>query len=265
MLKQKKSTGLIFLVVFTLVALTSGARANDKYKDMALVPAGEFTMGLTLEQVQKAVGAMGGMEKYHDNAQPAHTVKVDAFYIDKYEVTNKQYKEFIDATKRTPPENWKGNNYPKGSGNEAVIYVSWNDAVAYAAWKGKRLPTEAEWEKAARGTDGRIFPWGNKFKRKRALVDKPNKGKPGPVGKYKKGVSPYGLFDMAGNVWEWTASNYLPYPGNKYPDEFYGNERYVVRGGSWYTDKFDAMTTFRDKFTPVSSYEDVGFRCAVSP
>ena len=261
-----KGRAWCWLLVVICLWPAAYARAGDsKYEGMVLVPAGEVTIGLTPQQVRKVTESMGGMSKYHDNAQPAHKVMVDAFYIDKYEVTNKQYKEFVDATGHTPPINWEGNNYPPGKGDHPVVYVSWESAVAYAKWRGKRLPTEIEWEKAARGTDGRLFPWGNKFKRRYANTDDGGPGHTTPVGKYKKGVSPYGCFDMAGNVAEWTASNYLPYPGNNFPDEFYGKERFVVRGGSWYTNNYEALTTFRFKFTPVSDYEDVGFRCALSP
>ena len=255
----------LLVVAALLLAGEVSRAADDKYKDMVLIPAGEFSMGLTNEQVKELVGKLGGMEKYHDNAQPAHKVKLDAFYIDKYEVTNKQYKDFVDATGHAPPEHWRNGSYPPGLADHPVVYVTWHDAVAYAKWKGKRLPTEAEWERAARGTDGRFFPWGDKFKRRYANTDDGGPGKTTPVGKYKKGVSPSGCFDMAGNVGEWTASNYLPYPGNSFPDEFYGHDRFVVRGGSWYTFNYEALATFRFKFTPVSAYEDVGFRCAVSP
>ncbi len=256
---------LSFAVVGLLLSAPSGQAKAKSFEGMVLVPAGEFVMGLTNEQVKDLVRKLGGMEKYNDNAQPAHKVRVDAFYIDKYEVTNKQYKEFVDATGCTLPEHWEGKNYPAGLGDHPVVYVTWNAAVAYAKWKGKRLPTEAEWEKAARGTDGRIFPWGNKFKRRTANTDDGGPGKTTPVGKYKKGVSPYGCYDMAGGVGEWTASNYLPYPGNSFPDEFYGKERFVVRGGSWYTNKYEIVTTFRFKYTQVSDYEDVGFRCVANP
>jgi iron(II)-dependent oxidoreductase len=257
----------VVLVGLSLIVLNSGiARAEEKYPNMVLVPAGEFTMGLDEAQVKKVVDLLGGMVKYHDSSTPAHKVKLDAFYIDKYEVTNEEYKKFVEAKGHRIPLHWEdaGGDIPQGKEKHPVVYVSWEDAVAYCEWAGKRLPTEAEWEKAARGTDGRFFPWGNKFSRKKANFEKSRKNDTTKVGSYPKGVSPYGCYDMAGNVWEWTADNYLPYPGNKYEDEFYGKERYVLRGGSYLDAKYDLLTTTRSKFTPVTDDENVGFRCAKS-
>ncbi len=238
--------------------------------DMVLVKAGEFTMGISGSEVEKVVDKLGGMEKYHFNAVPAHKVKTKTFYIDKLEITNAQYKEFCDATSREVlPEHWEDGNIPDKKAKHPVVYVTWHDAVAYCQWKGKRLPTEQEWEHAARGNDGRLFPWGMSPKRKMSKytnldVGRRSKQDTVPVGKYPKGASPYKAQDMCGNVGEWTASNYYPYPGNKYEDEFYGKERYVVRGGSWYTTPYESTVTFRYKYTPVSAYEDIGIRCVVS-
>ncbi len=229
--------------------------------NMILIPAGVFTMGLTDAQLGK-VKDLGGSVVRNGNATPAHKVNLPAYYIDKYEVTNEDYKKFVEATKRTPPEHWEGGNIPAGLGKHPVVFVTMNDAKAYAKWAGKRLPTEAEWEKGARGTDGRIFPWGNRYKRRHANTDEARKGGTTPVGSFEKGKSPYGVYDMAGNVWEWTSDNYLPYPGSKHEDEFWGKERFVVRGGSWYDLKSDAVTAARSKFTPPSADETLGFRCA---
>lgn len=257
---------LALFVVSLIVFYYNTAAADDEYPGMALVAAGEFSMGLDVDRVKKVVGSLGGMVKYHDSATPAHKVNVDAFYIDKHEITNEAYKKFIEAAEYRIPLSWEdaGGDIPQGKEKYPVIYVSWEDAVAYCEWTGKRLPTEAEWEKAARGTDGRLFPWGNKFSKKKLNYNKSRKRGTTKVGSYPKGASPYGCLDMAGNVWEWTADNYLPYPGNKYEDEFYGKERYVLRGGSYLDARYDAVATMRSKFTPVTDDENVGFRCAKS-
>jgi iron(II)-dependent oxidoreductase len=229
--------------------------------EMVQVPAGEFTMGISKEQMKYVVDRIGGQEKYLEPSTPQHQRNVAAFSIDKYEVTNEEYKKFVEATGHQPPEDWEGGDYPAGKAKHPVVFVSWHDASDYCKWAGKRLPTEAEWEKAARGTDGRLYPWGNKWDIRKANTTKSRKGGPTPVGKYKKGVSPYGCYDMAGNVWEWTSSYYEPYPNATVENEFFGKERYVVRGGSWDDEPYDALTISRAKFTPATTFEHVGFRC----
>jgi len=247
-------------------AKASAKSAGSTSSDMVLVAGGEFQMGLDEKDLPAIVDDLGGMVKYHFNATPKHTVNLAAFFIDKTEVTNEEYKKFVDATSHQPPEEgWEDGKYPKRAGKKPVVFINWNDAKAFCEWKGKRLPTEAEWEKAARGADGRLFPWGNKFQRKNAITNKARKRSPIDVGKTSRGKSPFGCFDMAGNVWEWTSSYYLPYPGNNHEDEFYGNARYVIRGGSFLDFPYDALTTVRSKFTPVTTDENVGFRCAKTP
>ena len=131
------------------------------------------------------------------------SIKVDAFYIDKYPITNNQYKKFMEETSYNEPAFWKDKRF--NNTNQPVVGVSWHDAVAYARWAGKRLPKELEWEKAARGIDGREYPWGNAQPDNTKAVYNldPNAGAPVPIGNRKDGASPFGCFDMAGNVWEW--------------------------------------------------------------
>ncbi len=257
-----KKTPLVMVMLSLFVAGSVVlVEADTPPKGMVHVPPGEFIMGANPDQLAQIADKVGGMVKYIENATPRRKVNLPGYYIDKYEVTNDDYKKFVEATKHTLPEHWEGGNIPAGKGKHPVVFVTMEDAKAYAKWVGKRLPTEAEWEKAARGTDGRIFPWGNKYKRKRANTDEARKGSTTAVGTFEKGKSPYGVYDMAGNVWEWTSDNYLPYPGSKHEDEFFGKERYVIRGGSFMDFKNDALSIVRSKFTPQTNDENVGFRC----
>lgn len=162
-------------------------------KEMVEIPAGEFVMG----------GVTVG-----DTAIPQRRVQVKRFFIDRHEVSHIQYQKFIEATNYTPPEYWKGKVPPRGSEEVPVVAIAYEDALAYATWKVKRLPTEEEWEKAARGSDGRTYPWGNTFDAMKcnSMALRVGKALPMPVGAFPKGASPYGCTDMAGNAMEWTST-----------------------------------------------------------
>ncbi|MBI3805732.1 MAG: SUMF1/EgtB/PvdO family nonheme iron enzyme [Nitrospirae bacterium] len=233
---------------------------------MVLIPAGSFIMGNNGRPTGEGAG--------DEDEQPEHKVFVKAFYIDAYETTNAQYKRFVDATGAEPPVHWRNGSYPPNKANHPVVYVSWYDADAYCQWAGKRLLTEEEWEKAARGTDGRHFPWGNPFDFKKANTPQywlskgidVSKGDTMPVGSFEEGKSPYGLYDMAGNVYEWVSNWYLPYPGNQIPNIHYGNKNKVLRGGSWYDCLsygcgLSAPSYNRSRFTPEIRNKGFGFRC----
>lgn len=192
------------------------AIVQEEREGMVLVPAGEFTMGSARD------------EKWVDaDEAPQRVVQVPAFFIDELEVTNIQYKRFLDATGWPPPPSWKDDNYPEDEDFLPVTEVTWWDATAYARWADKRLPTEAEWEKAARDADSRRFPWGDAFSPDRANNDLVLL----PAGAKPDGASPYGAFDMAGNAAEWTASIYAPYPKLDVvlPGEFGGRRDGVER------------------------------------
>ena len=162
--------------------------------------------------------------------------------------------------------------FPEGKADHPVTYVSWEDADAYCKWVDKRLPTDQEWEKAARGTDGRIFPWGNEFEVKNANTPLRWQqvgafGDTTPVGAFKGGVSPYGVYDMSGNVWEWTASWYKAYPNNEVPSESYGERYKTLKGGSWFDCSFyncgiSAPVFNRAFFSVHTKNDSFGFRCA---
>lgn len=190
-------------------------------KEMVLVPAGEFLYG---DEKKK--------------------VNLPEFWIDKTPVTNAEYARFVAATGHKPPEHWKGKTPPRKIADHPATYVSWHDAVAYAEWAGKRLPTEEEWEKAARGTDGRKYPWGDQSPDSKLCNFGKNVGGTTPVGKYSpQGDSPYGCMDMAGNVWEWV-------------------ENQVLRGGSWTYVAYVVRSAYRSRCDPDARYDYVGFRCA---
>ncbi len=211
---------------------------------------------------------MGSNERWDDES-PEHISETGAFYIDLYEVTNADYKKFVDATGREAPHHWPDGNIAKGKENHPVIYVNWFDAHDYCEWNGKRLPNEREWEKAARGEDGRLYPWGNVWSLDRS--NNPYKGSTGtePIGSYENGKSPYGVFDMSGNVWEWVDAFYLPHTGNDIPKPEYGRDKRVLKGGSWfdclsYGCGLSAPTFNRSFFNPEVRNNSFGFRCAVT-
>jgi serine/threonine-protein kinase len=218
---------------------------------MVRVPGGRFAMGTDASE--------NPLEK------PEHQVLVDIFFIDQFEVTLDEYYRFIKETGYSVPRNWS-EEWKKGkfSSQEAklpVTYVSWFDAKAYAEWAGKRLPTEAEWEYAARGTDRRLYPWGNEFKANSAnLRDPLKKEQLSPVASYPRDKSPFGVYDLAGNVSEWTDSDAAPYPGSK--TQYKPGK--IVRGGSFAEMPAGAMTTTRHVIQPNKQLPNVGFRCAKS-
>ncbi|MFL7871197.1 MAG: bifunctional serine/threonine-protein kinase/formylglycine-generating enzyme family protein [Anaerolineales bacterium] len=233
---------------------------DEKKVPMRLVPAGEFTMGS--DQTGDAI------------SRPANTVYVEAFYIDKYEVTNEMYDACAYAVECRKPRNpgsvTRSTYYSNPVfANYPVIYVDWSMAEAYCEWRGARLPTEAEWEKAARGTDERIYPWGNQtadcsYANLAGCV-----GDTTPVDQYDKSQSPYGVYGMAGNVWEWTStlSKLYPYDATDGREDLSAFGKRIARGGSWHTfggNAGNARTDTRFELDPGYYGAYVGFRCAKS-
>ncbi|MDE3036449.1 MAG: formylglycine-generating enzyme family protein, partial [Nitrospirota bacterium] len=261
---------------------------------MVLIPAGPFLMG-----------SPEGGDSLSDE-HPQRTVTLRAFWMDRYEVTNADYARFVAATGHPAPKNaspavtlWEQDRPLAGSGQHPVVNIGWQDAAAYCRWANKRLPTEAEWEKAARGTDGRLYPWGNEWDWTRAnsasyWAGRTVEFKDGaewkdfwvngegariskerglkrevltlPVGRFPEGASPYGLLDMAGNASEWVQDWYEPYyylkapPADpKGPD---GILLKVARGGSWLKPAKSLRTADRDYGFPDDPPSGTGFRCA---
>lgn len=228
--------------------------AQEAPAGMVLVPEGEFIMGVD----RNDSGGVNSPRMYSD-ANPQHRVRLPGFFIDKTEVTNAAYKKFCDVTKYPPPPHWKNGRYPTGEDDFAVTHVDWWEAKAFAAWAGKRLPTEAEWEKAARGTDARMYPWGEEWDRERAVWDQSRAQK---VATKSSGASPYGVLDMAGNVFEWTASWYQAYANAPQQFSEYGQVYKVMRGGPFFGYEAIARTYYRSVGRTQTRSELVGFRCA---
>jgi formylglycine-generating enzyme required for sulfatase activity len=195
--------------------------------------------------------ALGSAHDFDEN--PIRTVRLDPFYIDVYAVTNADYAAFVAATGHRAPKHWRDGAPAKGKEDHPIVWLSWFDAAAYAQWADKRLPTEDEWEYAARGGDGREYPWGHDFSPEFCNCRATGVGDTTPVGSYPKGASPFGCHDMAGNAWEWTASWY---------DE--GRERRVLRGGSWGSGAMSVRACYRGRDLPSYWSNAYGLRCAVS-
>ncbi|MDR4509077.1 MAG: formylglycine-generating enzyme family protein [Candidatus Brocadiaceae bacterium] len=285
--------------------------------NMIIIPEGPFYMGSTKQDIEKLLDLDRNVEMARfENEVPQRKVSLSAYLIDKYPVTNAEYKNFIDSGGYLKKELWSEDGWSyllkenplEGDGLNCffkteeqdcpVVNVSWYEADAFARWAGKRLPTEAEWEKAARGTDGRIYPWGNEFEISRLNCSEAKIEKPTPVTKYPQGQSVYGCFDMAGNVWEWTAdwydSHYYQNAPNKDPqgpavaedDPYFGRpeevgvsiyelkpspsgkklmECKVLRGGSWNgSGIIHIRCSNRDYDEPAYKNDTIGFRCARS-
>ena len=263
---------IVLIVLAIVIPITGCEKSAEKVKNaaapegMVKIPAGEFIMGSNTQDKEELQQRFGMTKIPYMNERPERKVHLDDYYIDIYEVTNEQYKAFVDGTGHRHPVYWVQGNYTPLPDNQPVVMVDWFDADAYCKWRGKRLPTEAEWEKAARGTDGRYYPWGNEFHDKKANA-LGLQGQPTPVGQFPEDVSPFGLYDTAGNVSEWVQEWYKGYPGNPYIDEAFGETNKVVRGGSWggighYSFDFYYRSSFRNYVKPEFTLNDVGFRCA---
>ncbi len=265
--KQRAALALLSLLLLGLLA--TGCSKSDAEiavfngVEMVRIPAGEFTMG---------------SNDGPPDVRPAHTVYLETYYIDRYEVTNAEYKRFLDATghpapfldsEKYPwakPFNWENGTYPPGTADWPVVLVSWDDAQAYASWRGCRLPTEAEWEKAARGTKRTTYPWGETWDPYNLVSRLLPATHPLPADSSLKDVSPYGVIGMAGNVREWCTDWYdletytqAPKHNPTGPDR---GSRKVVRGGSWLTVEAEKFAVYyRGAEFPSSQSPDLGFRC----
>jgi formylglycine-generating enzyme required for sulfatase activity len=291
-------TGEQLSVYFTLARSAEAPGAEDVIEERLLfepqtvrISAGKFLMGSTPEQVQRVIADApksdkDSWKKWTAWEQPQHEVELSEYSIGKYPVTNREYQAYVQATKTNPPKGWDGENYPPEKGDHPVVYVSWDDARNYCEWlsgktnKAYRLPTEAEWEKAARWKvspdeaegEALVYPWGNEFDKERCNVDESGIGDTTPVDRYENGVSPYGVYDMVGNVWEWCQDwfdedEYKKRSGQEVkdpPGPEKGSAR-VLRGGSFYNYRRNSRCANRSRDIPNGSSRFGGFRVVVSP
>ena len=229
--------------------------AGPLFEDMIAIPAGPFTMG------QDGSKPKNG---------PSHSVDLPAYEIDHFEVTNEEFAHFAEQSgyvtyaEQNSSKNWT--DVAEGKGNHPVVYITWDDATAYCEWAGKRLPTEPEWEKAARGEDGRAYPWGPDFVAENGNFYEGGIRGTTAVGSFPAGASPYGVEDVAGNVREWTEDDFVAYPGAAADaDPFFGKGNKVNRGGGWFDgEDGEIVTTYNRNAGPpaTSANDDIGFRCA---
>jgi formylglycine-generating enzyme required for sulfatase activity len=251
-----------------------GNLGDPRTDQMIRIPAGPFTMGITDADLTR-YSEPGPLQRLLKRSASAHEVYVPEFYIDRYPVTHAQYARFIEDEGYTRQELWSEegwqwlneqrrkepgywHEYRWNRPNYPVISVSWYEAEAYARWADKRLPTEAEYEKAARGTDLRMWPWGNNWQKDAANAEA-QIGQLAPVGVYPKGRSPYGVMDMAGNVWEWVADWFAHYDA---PEQKNLHSK-VLRGGAWNSDREQLRCVVRLMSDPGARVGSVGFRCAI--
>jgi formylglycine-generating enzyme required for sulfatase activity len=248
---------------------TAMERALPFEPEMVLIPAGKFLMGTREEDVDAIAKKYGIEHKYIIREVPQRKVLVKEFEIGKYPVTNFEYRAFVQDTGHGPPSRWEGDRYPVGMGDHPTGYVTWHDAVTYCEWLSEKtgklyyLPTEAEWEKAARGTDGREFPWGDEWDASKCNTTTGGPRSFTPAGQYSPdGDSLYGVADMAGNIWEWCTDWFKIYPGNSFLDGDYGKKYKVLRGGSWLNSWGRARCAYREVTFPNLQADYIGFRCA---
>ena len=210
-----------------------------------------------------------GSDSGDNEERPVHQVYLDDYYIDKYELTNAQHDQFVKATNYEQPGIWELMEFSQPQ--QPVVWVNWEEAAAYCKWAGKQLPAEAQWEKAARGEGGYVYPWGNDFIYSQANIIVPGDGYKyvAPVGSYPGGASPYGVLDMAGNVAEWCddwyAPDYYQRSLGRNPNGPENGEYRVVRGGSWNSPGYDIRTTNRWRYYPATPRSYIGFRCVWQP
>jgi len=266
------------LLVFSLIsnAAAENTRENSLEGQMVFIPAGHFILGTQETDDSAEALSLGIPKPWYADETPEKKIFLKGFYIDQYEVTNRRYKVYVDDVGAEPPPNWESNIFSQSQDKHPVTWVSWYDAANFCQWAGKYLPSEKQWERTARGTGGKKYPWGDAFDIKFANLSHSagQKTKLAAVGAFPQGASPEGVHDLIGNVWEWVEDDYGPYGGNTYKSDYYNSNLKVIRGhsasdighfpGATYLSalgKF-ARSGYREYAHPDEPAQDVGFRCA---
>ncbi len=235
---------------------------------MVLIPTGPFIMGSNdVPDDTESQGELGNKKPFYLDEHPERRLSLDDFYIDRFEVTNEDYQRFIHARKRRPPPYWKGDSHPPGMALLPVVEVNWYEARDYCRSLAKRLPTEAEWEKAARGPNGNLYVWGNEFDGTKANVSAGSHGNVMMIGRFSQDRSFYDVYDLNGNVMEWSADWYQPFPGADYQSDDFGQQFKVAKGDAFGESGHYALSIFsrlpyRQNVTPETRLPFLGFRCA---
>ena len=265
----------VLLLIFVTAATAQEARDNPLEGDMIKIPAGSFSFGTDQKDDTAEALSLGIPKPWYADENPSQKIFLKSFYIDRHEVTNRRYKIYIDDVGAIPPLDWSKNNFPEGKSNYPVTGVSWFDANNFCQWAGKKLPTEKQWEKAARGEGENQYPWGNEFKADHANLSSKagSRSSIGPVGSHPSGATSLGVMDLIGNVWEWVEDDYAPYKGSVYRSEYFGGDYKVLRGqsardighfpGATYLAALEKFSRagYREFSVADQSAEDVGFRC----
>jgi len=270
----------LYLLIITVCSLPLSGWANSTQDhplegEMIHIPPGHFFFGTNKKDETAEALSLGIPKPWYADESPRQKIFLKGYYIDVFEVTYERYKKYIDELGAVPPGNWVNNNFPAGKGKEPVIWVNWFDAANFCQWAGKSLPTEKQWERAAKGTKNNEYPWGNEYQPGLANLSKRagSKNKPVKVGSFPKSATKEGVHDLIGNVWEWVKDDYKAYKDSTYKNEYYDSGYKILRGhsasdighfpGNLYVNaiKMFARSGYRQFANPDAPGPDIGFRC----
>lgn len=264
-----KKTFVIAFSLFFIVSAGVFTFFNSKKEippKMVLIPAGPFIMGSDEVGQKENEAELGNKKPFYLDEHPKRSLSLGDFLIDRFEVTNEDYARFVQEKRRNPPKYWGGVSYNAGEALLPVVDVNWYEARDYCHWMEKRLPTEAEWEKAARGPEGHLYTWGNEFDAAKGNVSAGSHGSIMMIGRFSHDRSVYDVYDMNGNVMEWTADWYKAFPGGDYQSDDFGEQYKVAKGDAYgesghYTLSIFSRLPYRQNVAPETRLPFLGFRC----